>query len=815
VGLAGWSARGPGRPGAPGGSLRTAALLAACALVGMAAGVVGVRGARADCLEPLDTGDDVVAAGRLVAPLARPDGVGGLPVARAELGSVEVRAGTRSCRAGRLRVSIAARAARDGIPEAGLPAGSPVRVSGAWWRVPGRSPWPRRPERVGLLRARSLEAAGDPKADAAGVVPGAAAGRARSGGRGAAGETRRHPHLPLSARLRAAAVGRLEARLPGDVAPLGRALVVADRSGLDPRIARSFSQAGLAHLLAISGLHVGILAGGAAGLLALVGAGRRRHALAALLTLAYVAVLGFPPAALRAAVLVCGWALARTRGSPVRLGELLGLAAGATVLLDPLAPLDAGFQLSFCGFLGLGLGAALGRRGVAALASRRGRAARAAARLRRLAVPLAAGVGAFALTAPLAAARFGRTAPIAVVANLGGVPLVGLALAGLAGTLALPGPAGALAAASATGALRLLSRLVDALAGVPFGHAEVAPPGPLAWVAGGLVLLAAVRAAAGAGTAGWSLPLAAGLALHTAGPALYALRARGGEALLCSLDVGQGDAAVLRTRRGHWMVFDAGPRTGSFDAGRRVLVPFLRDRGARGIELLVLSHPHLDHLGGAGALLETFPVARVLDAGNPLASPEYAGFLEEVAEEGAAWLPARPGERLRMDEARITVLGPDLANERRSEGAVRPDDAVEANEASVAFRLRIGNFAYVNPGDASSEEEAWLLARWPADSLQAILLKVGHHGSRGSSSDPWLAAVAPRVAFVSAGAGNRYGHPHAAALERLRRAGTGRIWRSDREGTLCVAVRPDGSWRMPGGPWRRAGTGLPGPDPSS
>jgi len=810
LGLAGWSVREPALPGASGGSLRSAALLAACALVGAAAGAAGIRGARGGCLASLDTGAGVRADGRLVAPLARPDPAGGLPVVRAELGSVRVQTGARSCRTGRLRVSLGARAAREGIPDAGLPAGSPVRVSGAWWRVPERSPWPVRPARAGRLRARSLEAT---RPRAAGSGPGRE--RAGRGRRGATYGPGAEPGLSLPARLRAAAAGRLEARLPDDVAPLGRALVVADRSGLDPRIARSFSQAGLAHLLAISGLHVGILAAGAAGLLALVGAGRRRHALAALLTLAYVAILGFPPAALRAAVLVCGWAVARTRGSPVRPGELLGLAAGATVLLDPLAPLDAGFQLSFAGFLGLGLGAALGRRGVAALTARRGRAARAAARLRRLAVPLAAGVGAFALTAPLAAARFGRTAPIAVVANLAGVPLVGLALAGLAGTVALPGPAGALAAASATGALRLLSRLVDALSGLPFGHAEVAPPGPLAWVAGGLVLLAAVRAATGAGAAGWSLPLAAGLALHAAGPALYALRNGGGGALLCSLDVGQGDAAVLRTRRGHWMVFDAGPRTGSFDAGRRVLVPFLRERGARGIELLVLSHPHLDHLGGADALLETFPVARVLDAGNPLASPEYAGFLDEVAEEGAAWLPARPGERLRVDEARITVLGPDLAAERRREGDVRPDGAVEANEASVAFRLRIGGFAYVNPGDASADEEAWLLARWPADSLRAILLKVGHHGSRGSSSEPWLAAVAPRVAFVSAGAGNRYGHPHAAALERLRRAGTGRIWRSDRDGTLCLGIRPDGSWRMPGGPWRRPGSGPPGPAPSS
>jgi competence protein ComEC len=581
--------------------------------------------------------------------------------------------------------------------------------------------------------------------------------------------------------------------------------VLADRSGLDPRIARRFAEAGLAHLLAISGLHVGILAAGAAGLLGIAGLGRRRHAWAAILALGYVALLGFPPAALRAGVLVGGWALARGRGSPVRLGELLGLAAAVTVMLNPLAPLDVGFQLSFAGFLGLGLGASLGRRGMEAATRMGGRAARAARRLRRWMLPLAAGAGAFGLTAPIAAAHFGRSAPIAIVANVVGVPLVTLALAGLMGALLLPVVlGGALAAASATGALRLLESSVDRFASLPLGHAQVAPPGPLAWAAAGLLVVAAVQGARGAGRASWIPPLAAGLALLVAQPGLYALRA-GRNALLCSLDVGQGDAAVLKTRRGHWVVFDAGPRSRSFDAGRRIVTTFLREHGARSIALFVLSHPHLDHLGGASALLDAFRVGRVLDAGNPLPAPEYEDFLAQLSDEGAGWMAARPGERLRIDEADIEVLGPDLDGERVREAMPEPDAAVEANEASVAVRVRIGGFTYVNPGDASAREERWLLDRWPADSLRAILLKVGHHGSRGSSSAPWLAAVAPRVAFISSGAGNRYGHPHAAALERLRAAGVRRIWRSDRQGTLCLSIRPDGSWRLPGGEWTAPG----------
>ncbi len=761
-------------------------LLPACFLVGLGLGGRAARVARRSCAVALVSGDTLTADGRLAdAPIPAAPGPGawrGRRPLRAELLGVTLAGRRGRCRLSRLRISLAPASLRGG---GDLSAGDRVRVRGHWWSLGPAAPWPRRPDRAGLLLVSTARPART---------------------------SHPHGHPGWAARLRAAApwlraaaARRLDRRLPPDAAPLARALVLADRSGLDPRLGRRFAEAGLAHLLAISGLHVGILAAGAAGLFGLLGLGRRRHAVAAALAAGYVALLGFPAAALRAAVLVAGWALARTRGSPVRLGELLGLAAALTVLLDPLVPLDVGFQLSFAGFAGLGLGAALGRRAFEAASRAGGWWARVARRGRRLALPLAAGTGAFALTAPLAAAHFGRAAPIAVVTNLFGVPIVTLALAGLAGALLLPAAlGGGLAAAAATGALRLLERVVRVFAALPFGHAEVAPPGPLAWLSAGLVLLAAVRAARGArGRAWWPL-LAGGAALALAQPGLYSLRA-GRDALLCSLDVGQGDAAVLRTRAGHWIVFDAGPRSGSFDAGRRIVIPFLRRRGARSIALFVLSHPHMDHLGGAGALLGAFRVGRVLDAGNPMPTPAYDDFLGELSEEGVRWLPARPGERLRIDEASLMVLGPDLGAERSREGTVEPGAAVEANEASVTVRVRIGGFTYLNPGDASEDEERWLLDRWPADSLRAMLLKVGHHGSRGSSSAPWLAAVEPRLAFVSSGVGNRYGHPHAEALARLRRAGA-RIWRSDRRGTLCVSIRPDGSWRVAGEPWRTART---------
>lgn len=625
---------------------------------------------------------------------------------------------------------------------------------------------------------------------AAGFAVGHRAGRVGEA-RGAAG-SRDEAVVSLPARLRAAAARRMEARLPPDVAGAGVALVTAERASLDPEVYRRFSEAGLAHVLAISGLHVGLLGGGLLWLLARAGPLRdRRYGTAAATVAVYVLVLGAPPSAVRAAVVFGGWCAARSRGRPLRVTELLGAAALVGVLLDPPAPTGPGWQLSFAGFAGLLVGGGMAQRmseGRRRLSGPQGR------RRRRALVGLAASTGAFLATAPFAAHHFGRTAPVAVLASLVGVPLIGLALPALVAAALLPGTAGELAGGAAAGVLRLLFRLVGLLAEVPGGHGTSPPPGWGGWIAVALVAAACVRVAAGKRPILVVPLLAAAFAIS---PLLAVTRslAAGGATLICQLDVGQGDAAVVRTRRGHWVVLDAGPAFGGRDAGLRAVLPFLRERGGREIGLLVLSHPHLDHLGGATSLLRELRVRRMLDAGTPTPSEAYAELLARAGDEELRWIAAVPGDRLRLDEAEFLVLGP---SSRVAPDAPWRDRDREANEASVALRLRVGRFTYLNTGDAPVAEEYELLGRWPVDSLRATLLKAGHHGSRTSSSPAWLAAVRAKAIVVSVGERNRYGHPHPAALERLRAAGPDTIWRTDRDGTLCVRVRLDGRWRLAG-----------------
>ncbi len=608
------------------------------------------------------------------------------------------------------------------------------------------------------------------------------------------------PPLGPVRRARAAAIDRLESRLPPDAAPAAAAIMLAERGRLDPHVVGDFVDAGLAHLLAISGLHVGILATAALALTGLVLAGAARYLIAAALVLAYVALIGSPPSALRAALIFTGFAASRARGSPVRLADLLAMAAVVAALLDPLSLLDPGFQLSFAGFAGLLLGDRVAARWVGSPAAGSPRRRRLGRRLRVAARAVAASSGAFFLTAPIAAWHFQRAAPVSIVSGLVGSPLVALILLALVGVLLLPAPLAGILAAAAAALIRWLFALADRFAALPFGHALVGRPDIPGWMAFGCAVATLLLVAAGRRP--WqALPLAGlAAALAIAAPAFRAWRAAG-HTLLCTLDVGQGDAAVLRTRAGHWIGIDAGPRFRAADAGQRTLLPFLLSNGARRIELFILTHPDMDHVGGAASLFARLPVRRVLDSAVPVPATHYREYLESVADAGARWLVGRPGSRVVVDEVELFVLGPlpRPAEEAGRRDGREPPRPMRANEASLAIRIAVrGGFRYLNAGDAPAAEERHLVARWPAESLKATVAKVSHHGSKTSSDVRWLRAVDPEVAIISAGAANRYGHPHAIALARLDSAGVDRVWRTDLQGTACVRVGREGGWRLEG-----------------
>ena len=254
---------------------------------------------------------------------------------------------------------------------------------------------------------------------------------------------------------------------------------------------------------------------------------------------------------------------------------------------------------------------------------------------------------------------------------------------------------------------------------------------------------------------------------------------RPGQLELHVLDVGQGDAIALRTPRGRWLLFDAGRAWRGGDAGRQTVIPYLRRRGGE-LEAFVLSHPHADHAGGAASVLRALRPRVYWDAAFAGGGGAYRGSLVAARELGIAWRRVRPREEATFDGVRIRFLAPDSA----WTASLR-----DPNEASTVVLVSYGAVRFLLVGDAERGEESWLLARDQA-ALRADVLKVGHHGSRTSSTDAFVRAVRPRVALVSVGQGNSYGHPSPGVMRALALAGA-LVLRTDHAGTLVV--RTDGA----------------------
>ncbi len=255
-----------------------------------------------------------------------------------------------------------------------------------------------------------------------------------------------------------------------------------------------------------------------------------------------------------------------------------------------------------------------------------------------------------------------------------------------------------------------------------------------------------------------------------------------------TLDVGQGDAIVIRFPNGATMLVDAGGRSsGSFDIGARVVGPALRARGIRRLDYLVVTHADADHIGGAASVMEEFTPVEVW-TGVPVAGDAATAALRRAAgAAGTAWRTVQRGDRLSIGEVEVSVLHPPPPDWERQR--VRNDD-------SVVLSVTLGGVRALLTGDISAAVEADVAAEaareWASQERpppRLTLLKVAHHGSAGSTSTPFLQATQPAIAVVSAGADDPFGHPAPPVLERLAAAGV-EVWRTDRDGE--VTVRTDG-----------------------
>ncbi len=536
---------------------------------------------------------------------------------------------------------------------------------------------------------------------------------------------------------------------PATAAFLG-ATLLGQRAEGDGERRLVWQEGGLAHLLALSGLHVALLVLVARSVLDLFPLPHLTRSLLLMMLLgAWLLLVGAPASALRAVAMAWLLLLGRSLERPTDAMHSLLLVFSLNLLLAPHSLLQPGFQLSYAAVASLLLGAS-GNRTAGALGW--------------LALSLRTSLLVSFATAGLLLHHFHFLALGGILLNLAAIPLCALVLCTALLRLLVPLPMDPLAALLDAG-----SFLLDAmaLAGSTFGG-RITPslsPGialsltPLAllWLARKRIL-PAVRP---------PLLLALLVLVPVALEAGQRLRSRGQVEIL-ALDVGQGDATLLRLK-GAALLIDAGARGFGRDAGRDML-PLLRRLCPRGLDALVLTHPDADHLGGAPALLRGLPVRAVYNNGE-WRDNQLNRELKQLCDSLA--LPVRPlyaGELLWKDAGlRLQVLGP-------------PEEGLPSgNERSVILRLQHESAVALLCGDAGFPAEAWL-ENW-GDWLRADLLKLGHHGSAHSSSTSFLDAVDARQAFYSCDRRNRYGHPAAEALQRCDRQSIP-VHGTDHEGAL-------------------------------
>jgi competence protein ComEC len=636
-------------------------------------------------------------------------------------------------------------------------------------------------------------------------------------------DSRANQTLPKLLRLSSADAGMLNAMLFGD------------RAGLNKTQRVGFERTGSFHLFVVSGMHVGLLAGL---LFWLTRRLRLREWVATplilTLTSGYALLTGFGAPVQRALFMTAVFLLARLLSRDRNVLNALGASALAVLVISPAALFEASFQMTFLAIIAIGgIAVPLSERSflpycLAAAnvwdtwldASVPPRVAQFRIMLRLWSEMIAAAVGQWARNLPSRLMRFclwmlelaltgivvemvmvlpmavyfHRATIFAVPANMFSVPLVALlapvaVIAFCASLLSswiaiLPGAATALL-------LHGISAVIGRVSAVQAADLRVPPP------AGWIALLAVAAWAfccwAVRQSRGWAwlalviLPLVAWVVLlperAIVSPGILEVTA---------IDVGQGDSIFVAAPDGATMLVDAGGPVGGvneaaeatsrFDIGEEVVSPYLWARRLRHLDVLALSHAHSDHMGGMAAVMRNFRPQELWVSIDPN-SDAYRALLAEASTLGVRVRHFYAGDQLPWGGTQVTVLAPET-------GYTNPREPV--NNDSLVMRIQYGKSSVLLEGDAEAPSERLMLAKGRVAAV--TLLKVGHHGSRTSTTQEFFAAAAPKDAVVSVGKGNTFGHPRFEVIERIA-AGRTKLYRTDEFGLTTFLLGRDGGIR--------------------
>jgi competence protein ComEC len=558
-------------------------------------------------------------------------------------------------------------------------------------------------------------------------------------------------------RVRAAATARQSERLGG----LLTGFVTGDTRLLPEDDAEAMRASGLTHLTAVSGTHVAILVGGVVAACAAVRVGARgqRRVLVVVLV-AFAFLTRFQPSVLRAGTMGLVVLLAGARGMPRDARHGLAGAVLLLLLVDPLLAGSLGLLLSASAAAGVLLVAPVVRERLHRLP-------------RRLAEVLAVTVGAQLAVVPLLLTTFGEVPLASVPANVLAVPPAALAIAGamVAAMVSVPAPDLASWLFLAAGVpARAVLWSAHAFADVGWTATTGRPATVVALSAGaGWLVCSRER-----GTVRAALAVVTAAALVVAGAPLVTGRLPVRTLTVTAIDVGQGDAFLVESPDARVLV----------DAGEDgTAARWLRSNGRRHLDLLVVTHGHLDHVGGAADVVRSIAVGTVWYRPIPTDLPEAAELVTVAATRQVPVRAPATGDVAIVGDLHLEVLSPDRGRPYRWAPS-------ELNDSSLVVLATWGEVRVLLTGDVEAAAQGDLLGL-PArtgrpDLLEVDLLTVPHHGS--ATTDPaFLRAVRPRVAVISAGVDNRHGHPHPAILALLDELGV-EVRRTDLEGTLRIAV---------------------------
>jgi competence protein ComEC len=557
------------------------------------------------------------------------------------------------------------------------------------------------------------------------------------------------------------AVARPASRLPPRQAGLLLGVTIGDTSRLDPAVEDDFRTTGLTHLLAVSGENLALFLGAVAFALRRARAGRRVSiVLLGAALVSFVAITRFEPSIMRAGVMAMVGLAGLASGARRETLSALAVAAIVLIAADPFIIHQAGFQLSALATLGiLVLAPPLrvlmpGR--IGAVAS----------------VTLAAQLA----VAPLIALTFHTLSLISLAANLLAVPAVGPAT--VLGILAAPLGAvwpflGTACDTLARPFVWWMSSVAGALARVP--HASVGIPAGLlgGLTAAGLAALAvaAARARRRPRPAGAIVALGVVVSANVWAGALAAPVVRGLE--ITALNVGQGDAILVRTPGGATMLVDGGP-------DQSLVLRRLTAHHVRRIDVLVLTHPHADHVIGLVAVAMRYRIGRAIDPGLDADLPAYRSYGETLTAKGIPRAIVRAGAAFPLGEATVDVLAP-------NEPLFRGTDS-DLNNNALVLRVRFGAAAALLAGEAQEEVQQRLLDG-DQTTLRSQIFKVPHHGS-ARFLRAFYAATGASVALIPVGP-NDFGHPSSSCLDALAALGM-RVLRTDRSGDVTAVLDAGG-----------------------